>query len=110
MLPDPASLLPLPQATFHILVALAEGERHGYAIMREVAERTGGKLRLGPGTMYGSIRRMLEDGLIEESDGDARRRYYRLTRYGRRVAEAEASRLADMLAQARASGLIPKRT
>jgi DNA-binding PadR family transcriptional regulator len=108
-------LLPLPPAVFHILVSLAEGDRHGYSILREVLGRTRG-LRLGPGTLYGSIKRMLEQGLIEEvrpprgSEGDhERRRYYRLTRFGRRVAEAEAARLSDVVKRARAHGLLPHR-
>ena len=111
---DIESLLPLPPPVFHILIALAEGPRHGYAIMREVAERTAGRLRLGPGTLYGSIKRMLEQGLIEEAragaeTGDERRRYYRLTRLGRRTAEAEAARLSDILREAKAHGLLPQR-
>lgn len=108
-------LLPLPSAVFHILIALAEGDRHGYAIMQDAAERTGGKLRLSPGTLYGSIKKMLEQGWIEEvraksSGDDERRRYYRLTKLGRRIAEAEASRLADLLKQARAYGLLPQKS
>lgn len=111
---DAEELLPLPPPVFHILIALAEGPRHGYAIMREVAERTAGRLRLGPGTLYGSIKRMLEQGLIEEArasaeTGDERRRYYRLTRLGRRTAEAEAARLSDVLREAKAHGLLPQR-
>ena len=88
-------LLPLTPAVLNILLAVADEERHGYAIMREVEERTGGQTRLGPGTLYGSIKRMLADGLIEESDerpdpalDDQRRRYYRITDFGRRVAGA----------------------
>ncbi len=101
-------LLPLSTAMFHILLSLGEGERHGYALKREIAKRTDGKLRLGPGVLYGSINRMLELGLIEESDerpdahlDDERRRYYRITNLGRQVARAEASRmqaLADLAA------------
>ncbi len=101
---DPRSLLPLTPAVLHILLALADGERHGYGIMREVEGRTGGEVRLGPGTLYGSIKRMLAEGLIEESDerpdpemDDQRRRYYRLTEFGRRVAGAEAERLATLV-------------
>ncbi|MEJ2082059.1 MAG: PadR family transcriptional regulator [Acidobacteriota bacterium] len=112
--PDPQSLLPLPTASFHILVALADRDRHGYAIMQDVAARTQGKVRLGPGTLYSSIRRMLEQGLVEEvrenpdpENHDERRRYYRLTQLGRRVATAEARRLKDLLNQARATGLSP---
>jgi len=111
---DPEEFLPLPPPVFHILVALTDGPVHGYAIMREVKERTGGRLRLGPGTLYGSIKRMLEQGLIEEvraaaaEDAD-RRRYYRITRRGRRVAESETARLADVLREAKAHGLLPQR-
>jgi DNA-binding PadR family transcriptional regulator len=113
MEPDP--LVPLPPPVFHILIALAEGERHGYAIMQDVAERSGGRLRMSPGTLYGSIKRMAEQGLIEEvwprapAPDEERRRYYRLTRLGRRTAEAEAARLSDLLKQARAHGLVPSR-
>jgi len=110
---DVDALLPLPPATFHILVALADGERHGYAIMQEVAARTGGDLRLSPGTLYRSIQRMLEQGLLAELTGkpakgdDERRRYYRLTPFGREVAQAETRRLAQLLKLARASGFAP---
>ena len=107
-------MLPLPPVTFHILVALAEDDLHGYAIMREVAERTGGALKLGAGTLYRSIQRMLEQGLISEVTtrpapdlDDERRRYYRLTQFGRLVAMAEAGRLARMVKLARESGLAP---
>src|SRR3954452_5548702 len=110
------SFLPLPAAVFHILVAVADRERHGYAIMQDVAARTDGKVRLSPGTLYGSIKRMLQDGLIEELDerpdpehDDTRRRYYRITTFGRDVAIAEAARFTKLLGQARASGLGPKR-
>jgi DNA-binding PadR family transcriptional regulator len=99
---------PLPSAAFQILLSLAEGELHGYAIMRQVEEQTGGRTRLGPGTLYSSLQALLEKGLIEEvegrSDAEAgqeRRRYYRLTSAGRKVARAEAERLADMLRVAR---------
>jgi DNA-binding PadR family transcriptional regulator len=106
-------LLPLPAASFHILVALADGDRHGYAIMQDVAARTEGELRLSPGTLYRSIQRMLEQGLIAElasrpaRNDDERRRYYRLTPLGREVARAEARRLTQMLKLARASGFAP---
>ncbi|MBI3695036.1 MAG: helix-turn-helix transcriptional regulator [Acidobacteria bacterium] len=110
---DPQELLPLTPAVFHILLALADRERHGYGIMQEVAERTEGKVKLGPGTLYGSIQRMLGEGLIQESDerpdpelDDEHRRYYRLTEFGRRVAEAEAQRLAELLGVARAKRLL----
>ena len=105
----------LPLAVFHILVSLADQERHGYAIMQDVHARTDRQLRLGPGTLYGSIKRLLNDGLIEELDerpdpehDDVRRRYYRITPRGRKAAIEEASRLAKLLRQARASGLAPK--
>jgi DNA-binding PadR family transcriptional regulator len=111
--PKPDSLLPLPTAVFHILIALADRDRHGYSIMQDVAARTDGKVRLSAGTLYSSIRRMLEQGLIDElaespdpSSTDERRRYYRLTRFGRRVAAAEVERLHAMLQQAHASGLV----
>src|SRR5205085_6623603 len=93
---QPEPVRPLPVAVFHILVAVADRERHGYAIMQDVAARTDGKLRLSPGTLYGAIKRMLHDGLIEELDerpdpgqDDVRRRYYRITQLGRRVAREE---------------------
>jgi DNA-binding PadR family transcriptional regulator len=111
--PTPDSLLPLPAAVFHILIALADRDRHGYSIMQDVAARTDGKVQLSAGTLYSSIRRMLEQGLIEElaespdpSSTDERRRYYRLTRFGKRVAAAEAVRLTALLKQARATGLV----
>ena len=105
------ALLPLPPAFLHILIALGEAERHGYSIMQEVADRTGGRVRMSPGTLYGSIKRMLADGLIEEqAAADERRRFYRITRFGRRVAAAEADRLASLLSQARSSGLVPRRS
>jgi DNA-binding PadR family transcriptional regulator len=113
--PDPEALLPLTPAMFEILVALADGERHGYAIMQEVEARTEGKMRLGPGTLYRSIQRLMEDGLISESDerpalemDDERRRYYRITDFGYRVAVAEAQRLAELVAMAQAKKLLPK--
>ena len=90
----PESLLPLTPAVFHILITLANGEAHGYAIMQEVTRRSGGVVRLGPGTLYGAISRLLEDGIIEESEErpdagmDKRRRYYRLTKLGGRVLAA----------------------
>jgi DNA-binding PadR family transcriptional regulator len=110
---DPEELLPLTPAMFHILLALANGERHGYGIMQEIAQVTRGKLRIGPGTLYRSIKRMLADGLIEESDerpdpalDDERRRYYRLTEFGLRVTRAEAERLAQVVHVARARRLL----
>src|SRR5713226_920415 len=110
----PDSLLPLPTAVFHILIALADRDRHGYSIMQDVAARTEGKVQLSAGTLYSSIRRMLEQALIEElaespdpSSTDERRRYYRLTRFGKRVAAAEVERLNDLVQQARETGLVP---
>lgn len=107
---DPEELLPLTPAAFHILLSLADGERHGYSIMREILAQTGGKLRVGPTTLYRSIKHLLEAGLIEESDerpdpalDDERRRYYRLTDFGYRVTVAEVRRLDEVLAVARAS-------
>jgi DNA-binding PadR family transcriptional regulator len=112
---DPEELLPLTPAVFHILLALADGERHGYGVIKEVDARTEGKVRLGPGTLYGSIKRMLTEGLIEESGerpdpelDDERRRYYRLTKFGRRVAVAEAERLSRLVASARAKRLLSR--
>ena len=110
--PKPESFLPLPVSEFEILLALADGERHGYSIMTEIAERTGGDTRLGPGTLYGSIKRMLANGLIDEATGrrapgdDERRRYYRLTALGRAVASAEAGRLDALVRQARRKRLL----
>jgi len=108
------ALLPLPLATFHILVALADEDRHGYAIMQDVTQRTAGALKLGAGTLYRSVQRMLEQGLISEVStrpapelDDERRRYYRITPFGRTVARAEARRLSQMLKLARASGFAP---
>ena len=110
----PDSLLPMPTAVFHILIALADRDRHGYSIMQDVAARTEGKVQLSAGTLYSSIRRMLEQALIEElaespdpSSTDERRRYYRLTRFGKRVAAAEVERLNDLVQQARETGLVP---
>lgn len=115
--PDPESFLPLHRDTFHILVSLADRDRHGYAVMQDVLERTDGKLRFSPSSLYASIRRLLEQDLIEELDerpdpahDDERRRYYRLTRLGREVAKAEARRLERLLGDARATGLLPRRT
>ncbi len=108
---DPGSLLPLPPATFHILLALADSDRHGYAIIQDVAARTGGALRLSAGTLYRSIQRMLEQGLIVETTDrpapefdDERRRYYRITAFGRQVAQAEARRLEQLVRLAHARG------
>ncbi len=113
----PESFLPLPRDTFHILVSLADRDRHGYAVMQDVLERTDNKLRLSPSSLYASIRRLLEQELIEELaerpdavNDDERRRYYRLTALGRAVAKAEARRLERLLGDARATGLLPRRT
>ena len=107
-------LLPLPPVTFHILVAVAEEDRHGYAIMQDVARRSDGAIKLNAGTLYRSIQRMLEQGLISETTArpapeldDERRRYYRITPLGRGVARAETRRLSQMVKLARASGLAP---
>jgi DNA-binding PadR family transcriptional regulator len=107
----------LSVAALHILIAVADRERHGYAIMQDVSARTGGQLRLGPAMLYGSIKRLLHDGLIEELDerpdpdqDDVRRRYYRITSHGRKAATEETARLTKLLRQARATGLAPKPT
>lgn len=109
---DPDGQLPLTPAVFHILLALADQDRHGYAIILDIAERTDGAMRLGTGTLYTAISRLLEQGLIEEPDerpaaeeDDERRRYYRLTPYGRDVANAEARRLAALVKMARSRGI-----
>jgi DNA-binding PadR family transcriptional regulator len=112
----PESFLPLPRDTFHILVSLADRDRHGYSVMLDVSERTGGALRLSPSSLYAAIKRLLAQGLITElaerpdpEHDDERRRYYQLTPLGRRVAKAEARRLEQLLADARATGLLPRR-
>jgi DNA-binding PadR family transcriptional regulator len=101
-------LLPLTPPVFHILLALADEERHGYGIMQDVAQQTGGALQLGPGTLYGCLKRMLAAGLVEESEerpdpalDDERRRYYRMTALGKRVVRAEAQRLTGAVMAAR---------
>ena len=106
---DPKSYLPLPQAQFHVLVALTEGERHGYAIMQAVEESSSGVVRMGPATLYGTLKKLVDQGLAEElskrpdADDDQRRRYYRLTGLGERVCSAEASRLASLVRITRAN-------
>lgn len=109
---DPSSHLPLTPIVLHILLALAEGERHGYAIAQEIETATAGQVRAGPGTMYGSIQRMLTASLIEEvaarATDDERRRYYRTTPLGKRVLELELQRLVDVVAIARDKSLLPK--
>jgi DNA-binding PadR family transcriptional regulator len=111
---DPSSLLPLPNAAFHILLAVADEDRHGYAIIQDVAARTSGELKLSAGTLYRSIQRMLEQGLLVEPRqrplpelDDERRRYYRITPFGRTVAEAESRRMAQLVRMARARGFAP---
>jgi len=115
--PSPESFLPVPPATFHILLALADGELHGYAIMQDVAQRSDGAVRLGPGTLYGALKRLLAARLVEESGeraaperDDERRRYYRLTSLGVAVARAEARRLDTIVRAARRKRLIGERT
>jgi DNA-binding PadR family transcriptional regulator len=110
---DPEAMLPLTPAVFHILLALVDGERHGYGIMQEIMGCTEGKVRMGPGTLYGSIKRMLAEGLIQESGmrpdpslDDERRRYYRLTDFGLRVTQAEAQRLVQLVSVARSKRLL----
>ena len=101
---NPDALLPLKSHWFHILVSLVEGEQHGYGIMRDVLERSGGKVRLWPATLYGSLKRLIKEGLIVESGerpapefDDARRRYYKLTALGHRVLDLESQRLKDLV-------------
>ncbi len=115
--PRTESLLPLPAAAFHILMALAEEDRHGYAILQDVAARTHGGVKLSAGTLYRTIQRMLEQGLIVEVSererpaperDDERRRYYRITPFGTAAARAEARRLAELVRLARASGFAPR--
>lgn len=114
----PSRFLPLPTSSLHIMLVLRDGAMHGYAIMRQVEEDSGGAVRLGPGTLYGSIKRLLADGLVEESDvrpdpelDDQRRRYYRLTGLGERVCAAEVERLRVLVERAtrsRVSALRPR--
>lgn len=112
---DPEDLLPLTPAVFHILLVLADGERHGYAIMERVAQITDGQIRMGAGTLYGTIKRLLQSKLIDESEerpdstmDDERRRYYRLTDFGRRVLTAEAERYTRLVRVAQMSGLLAR--
>lgn len=114
--PPPESMLPLPAATLHILLAVADADRHGYAIIQEVAARTGGEVTLSAGTLYRSIQRMVELDLIEETDtrpsadlDDERRRYYRITSFGRNVARAEVERLQALVKLARSCGLAARK-
>jgi DNA-binding PadR family transcriptional regulator len=113
--PDPAAMLPLTPAVFSILLALADGKKHGYAIMQEVAAETDGRISMGPGTLYGSLDRMMKANLVEESEEadetaphSERRRYYRLSDFGRRVLRAEVRRLEQALAVARRKKLLPR--
>jgi DNA-binding PadR family transcriptional regulator len=113
---SPRELLPLTPPVFHILLALADEERHGYGIMQDVAHQTDGALQLGPGTLYGCLKRMLAAGLVEESDerpdsalDDERRRYYRMTALGHHVVRAEAQRLADAVTAAISKRLLDRR-
>jgi len=113
---EPESLLPLPPATFHILLAVAEEHRHGYAIIQDVAVRTNGELKLSAGTLYRSIQRMLDQGLIVETQDrpapeldDERRRYYRIAPFGAAVARAEARRLTQLVSMARDRGFMAGR-
>jgi DNA-binding PadR family transcriptional regulator len=113
---QPETFLPLPAATFHILMAVAEEDRHGYAIIQDVEARTGGQLKLSAGTLYRSIQRMLEQGLICETQerpdpefDDERRRYYRITPLGAAVAKAEATRMSKLVKWARALGFAPEK-
>ena len=112
---DPEQFLPLTPAVFHILLALSDGERHGYAIMQEVAQSTEGQIKMGPGTLYGTIKRLLAAKMVEESAerpdpklDDERRRYYQLTALGKRVLTAEAERLAALVKLAQGKRLIGK--
>lgn len=112
---NPDNLLPLSQSVFHILLALSDGEKHGYGIMQEIEQRTEGHVKLGPGTLYGAIKRLLTQGLIEEAGDsadsdldDERRRYYRLTDFGLRVTHAEAQRLEDLVKQAQMKRMLPQ--
>jgi DNA-binding PadR family transcriptional regulator len=112
---DPATLLPLTPTVFHILLALADGAKHGYAIMQEVEAQTEGAMHLGPGTLYGSIQRMGKDGLIVQVEdhaastpGEERRRYYRLTGFGQRVMVAEAHRLEHLMRLAQRKRIVPE--
>jgi len=111
---DALTFLPLTPAVFHILLALVDADRHGYGIAKEVSARTDDTVRLGPGTLYGTLTRLADAGLVEERPGrgrasvDDRRRYYRITALGRDVARAEAQRLASLVAVARAKALIAR--
>jgi len=114
--PSPESFLPLKSNWFHVLLSLAGGEQHGYGIMQEVLDRTDGKVRLWPATLYGTLKRLIDEELIEESEerpapelDDTRRRYYRLTALGRRVLAAESARLEDLVRLIRAKRTLAER-
>ena len=113
---DPDALLPLKPVVFQVLLSLIDGEQHGYAIVQDIAERSSARMEIEPGNLYRTLRYMLDEGLIEESDrrpapglDDERRRYYRVTRFGQRVAAAEAARLVELVADARARNLLKSR-
>jgi len=113
---ETGKFLPLPPATFHILMAVSDEDRHGYAIIQEVAARTHGQIKLSPGTLYRSVQRMLEQGLISETADrpapeldDERRRYYRITPLGSAVARAETTRLSQLVRLARTAGFVPEK-
>jgi DNA-binding PadR family transcriptional regulator len=112
---DPRTFLPLPSASFHVLLVLADGEQHGYAIMREVERMSDGTVRMGAGTLYGTIKRLLDAGLVEETDerpdpelDDERRRYYRITMLGEQVVTAEVRRLSTMIKRSVLKRLAPR--
>jgi DNA-binding PadR family transcriptional regulator len=114
---DPDDLLPLKPVVFQVLLSLVDGERHGYGIVQEIAERSSARLQLEPGNLYRTLRFMLDEELIEASDrrpppgeDDERRRYYRISKFGQRVAAAEAARLVELVADARARNLLKGRT
>jgi DNA-binding PadR family transcriptional regulator len=113
---DPDALLPLRPVVFQVLLSLVDGDRHGYGIVQEIADRSSARLQIEPGNLYRTLRFMLDEGLIEASDrrpppgkDDERRRYYRITKFGQRVASAEASRLVELVADARARKLVKGR-
>ena len=113
---DADALLPLKPVVFQVLLSLLDSERHGYAIVQDIAERSSARMEIEPGNLYRTLRYMLDEGLIEESDrrpaaglDDERRRYYRVTRFGQRVASAEAARLVELVADARARNLLKSR-
>ncbi|HSK09771.1 MAG TPA: PadR family transcriptional regulator [Vicinamibacterales bacterium] len=114
---DPDSLLPLKPVVFQVLLSLVDGERHGYGIVQEIAERSSARMQIEPGNLYRTLRFMLDEGLIDPSDrrpppgkDDERRRYYRITKFGQRVAAAEAARLVELVAEARARHLVKGQT